>query len=279
MYNVNESCYLKKNLTVIPSETAKSLYFYVQWTGRLVCKPDFYIHRSNLESYEFIYTMGGEGKLIYEGETYLMTAGSLMFIDCTKSHEYFPLSDRWEFVYIHFNGSMSRQYYDYFKKLNNSPIVTDAIDTLACFLNVIELVESSGAEELCSDMVYRILVKLININTSRNTAVYSSLRIKESLIYISENYGKSISVNTLAEFSHMSRSRFSVVFKENIGISPYQYINEYRINISKRMLCTTNKTISEIAAKCGFPDSSSFIRTFKRSEKISPLAYRKSVTR
>ena len=279
MYNVNESCYSKKTLTVISSATAKALYFYIQWTGRLLCKPDFYIHRSNMPSYELLYTINGEGKLIYEGKSFSLTPGSVMFIDCTKTHEYFPLSDKWEFAYVHFNGAMSKEYYEHFKKLNNSSVVTGAHDTVTSFFRTIELVETSGAEELYSDAVYGILIKLINISSSRNMPDRSLSRIKEALAYVSENYTKSITVDTLAELAHMSRSRFSVVFKENTGISPYQYINEYRINVAKRMLYSTGKTISEIASECGFPDSSSFIRTFKRTEKISPLAYRKAVTK
>ena len=86
MFNVNESCHLKKNLTNIPSDTARALYFYVQWTGHFVCKTDFHIHRSNMNSFELLYTVSGKGTLVYDGEAYTLSPGSVMFIDCTKPH-------------------------------------------------------------------------------------------------------------------------------------------------------------------------------------------------
>ena len=278
MFNVNESCHLKKNLTNIPSDTARALYFYVQWTGHFVCKTDFHIHRSNMNSFELLFTVSGKGTLVYDGEAYTLSPGSVMFIDCTKPHEYYPLVDKWEFMYVHFNGCLSSSCYEHFSSLQKSPITT-APETAEWFESVVKLVEASGAEELHSDMIYRIMMKLISTAGTRGGDDYPTSLIKETLSYIAKNFTESISVDDLAGLSHMSRSHFTVFFKENTGISPHLYINKYRVNVAKRALYTTNKTISEIALECGFQDSSSFIRVFKRLEGISPLAYRKSVTK
>ncbi|MBO5878984.1 MAG: helix-turn-helix domain-containing protein, partial [Clostridia bacterium] len=54
-----------------------------------------------------------------------------------------------------------------------------------------------------------------------------------------------------------------------------EYRNERRIMMAKKMLISTGKRISAIAAECGFSNASYFSETFMRSEHISPSEYRK----
>ena len=108
--NFNESCFFKKTLPHIPTETAKQLYYYVQWTGHFICKKDFYIKRSKLPSYLLLYTIKGNGILRYNDNYYSISPKSVIFIDCIKPHEYFPEDENWEFKYIHFRGEQSDKY-------------------------------------------------------------------------------------------------------------------------------------------------------------------------
>lgn len=278
MYTVKESCHKKITLLSVPSDTAKKLYYYVQWTGHFICKPDFYIDRCNLESFELLYTLKGSGTLKYENETYKLVKDTVMLIDCTKPHQYYPDGDNWEFKYIHFNGSLAKQYYNHISQLHGSP-VTSEDDIEKYFIRVFDIILNSGAEEICSDMIYRILTKLIYNANKEKYETTSAARLKNALYYISENYNKHIDVSDLAATAHMSRCYFSTAFKAHTGFSPHQYITNYRINAAKRLLHTTSKTIEEISSDCGFSDSSSFIRTFKRLENTSPFVYRKSKTK
>jgi hypothetical protein len=61
----NESCHKKDNLPHLASQIAKELYYYVQWTGHFICKEDFHIQRAGWKSYLLLYTISGEGSLIY----------------------------------------------------------------------------------------------------------------------------------------------------------------------------------------------------------------------
>jgi len=271
---LNESCYYKTNVANIPSETAKKLFYYVQWTGHFVCKKDFLIKRKNFNSYLLLYTVSGKGILQYEGNEYEMKENSIMFIDCEKLHVYFPDSDRWEFKFIHFMGESSKKYYEYIYSLNQAYIINNAGELEKYFDNVYNFVKYSKNEEFCSDMIYRILIKLINL-TTKNTKNTDSFKINDILFYISENYQDKITVQKLADISHLSRCYFSTIFKEGTGYSPYEYILNYRIQAAKYLLQNTYDSIEKIASECGFSDTSSFIRAFKRQEGISPLRYRK----
>ncbi len=98
-----------------PSTTAKSTYYYVQEIGYFKTIPPYFTERSGLPSFLIVYTISGEGTLIYEGESHTLTAGSCFYIDCMKSHRYStnPGSE-WEFLWVHFYGATSVGYYDEF---------------------------------------------------------------------------------------------------------------------------------------------------------------------
>jgi len=271
---VNESCHYKTNLPHLASETAKNLYYYVQWTGHFKCKNDFYIKRSNMKSFLILYTLKGKGTLNYMNKTYALNEKSIMFIDCRKTHEYFPHTNNWEFKYIHFLGDRSKKYYDYITELYNSVVIENIYDFERYFDMIYNMVKLSEGEEQCSEIIYRLLTKLIS-NYNKNADTF---KINDVLTYISENYADNITVQDLADILHLSRCYFSSIFKNSTGLSPYEYILNFRIHIAKQMLYDSTLSIEETGAKCGFSDTSSFIRAFKRETGLSPLNYRKNKT-
>ncbi len=99
--------------------------------------------------------------------------------------------------------------------------------------------------------------------------------ISPALAYINSNYNKCISLDTLADITGYSKSRFSHIFSETIGTTPKKYQNDIRMKISREMLTSTKYTIGDVAESCGFSDPLYFSRVFKKTYGISPTEYRK----
>ena len=190
-----------------------------------------------------------------------------MFIDCTKLHEYFPVTNNWEFKFIHFSGEQSKKYYGYTTELYKSAVIENTYDLERYFDTLYNFVKSSEDEERCSDIIYRLLIKLIS-HHSKNS---DKFKINDVLYYISENYASNLTVKELANISNLSRCYFSSIFKNSTGFSPYEYILNFRIHTAEQLLCSTMQSVEEIGTKCGFSDTSSFIRAFKKQKGISPL--------
>lgn len=72
----------------------------------------------------------------------------------------------------------------------------------------------------------------------------------------------------------ISPSYLSHMFKRRTGIKLVDYIHKTRIDLAKRLLETTTKTIAEISREVGYISSTSFSTTFKRYESITPREYR-----
>ena len=65
------------------------------------------------------------------------------------------------------------------------------------------------------------------------------------------------------------------IFLQELGLSPMEYLNRYRIKEAKVLLNHTCASITEIADQVGFDDPAYFSRAFRKQVGISPRAYRK----
>lgn len=97
-------------------------------------------------------------------------------------------------------------------------------------------------------------------------------KFKDNVIkYIEENYaGYSLSVSSVAEYFNVNVSHLSKVFKKETGIGVLDYIHHVKIKHAKLLLRKNEYSIAQIATMVGYNDASSFIRTFKKYEGISP---------
>lgn len=272
---LRESCHKKHNLIHVSSEIARSLYYYVQWTGHFVCKSDFLVRRSNFESFLMLYTLNGSAELKYEGRIYRIEKNSVMLLDCRNAHEYYPKTDGWEFKYVHFYGADSKKIYEHIVSLYGSCVINGVIGAEKNYDAIYERVRTASPEETCSEIIYHMLIKLIHLKSTVSIENSDVFKLSDIITYIAENYQKNISVTALADIAHLSRCHFSTVFKRFTGFSPYSYILSFRLTATKRMLLSTDRSVEMIAERCGFIDASSFIRTFKKAEGVSPSAYRK----
>lgn len=104
----------------------------------------------------------------------------------------------------------------------------------------------------------------------------SSDRIQEAINYIQEHLGEDISLEAIASHLSISPYYLSHLFKQLMGISPYQYVLQQRVERAKRLLRKSELTIAEIALECGFANQAHLAKHFRTLVGISPKAYRET---
>ena len=95
-----------------------------------------------------------------------------------------------------------------------------------------------------------------------------------TLIY--QNPG-SWSVETMAEYVNLSRSRFSTKYQKQFGITPNKDLTDAAMLFANKMLQTSDICIADLAYECGFTSPDYFIRLYKKFYNITPGAYRKKL--
>lgn len=90
------------------------------------------------------------------------------------------------------------------------------------------------------------------------------VQIINCLEYIHKEYFEKITIDTLCKRTFLSRSTFLREFKEVCGISPIEYLNNYRCQKAIEQISTTTHSKTTIAHNCGFYDLSHMERMLKK---------------
>ena len=118
---------------------------------------------------------------------------------------------------------------------------------------------------------YLLSIKNIHIQNEQQIE-----NLKKVLLYINENYSSPIRLEELALLVNLNAQYFCRYFKENIGKTVTEYINEVRIEKAAQALAETNQKIITIAQDAGFDNIGYFIRRFKKEKGVTPSEYRRN---
>lgn len=98
--------------------------------------------------------------------------------------------------------------------------------------------------------------------------------VKQVYKQIQIDYGKDVTLSTIAEKYKINSSYFSKKFKELIGENFVDCLTNIRVEASKELLKKTDKPIKDIAIEVGFKDSKYFSKVFAQHLGLNPSAYR-----
>ncbi|MGN0266949.1 MAG: AraC family transcriptional regulator [Lachnospiraceae bacterium] len=92
--------------------------------------------------------------------------------------------------------------------------------------------------------------------------------------YIYRHYPEKIGLSDIAEAGNVCRNKCCQIFKIYTGQSPIEFLNRYRLEVSRNLLGNKDLSILEIALRCGFNHSSYYSKLFFRAYQCTPTEYR-----
>ena len=140
-----------------------------------------------------------------------------------------------------------------------SPIINDPVN---CHLQSFLL-------DLIGDILF---LEAIATNT-QELAIMETL--EPAISFMDANFRNNPTLGEIAEVAYYAPNYFQKLFKDNFGISPFQYMLDKRLAEARRLLCTTNMSVKKVANQCGYENEFYFSRIFKKNLEISPSALRK----
>ncbi len=124
---------------------------------------------------------------------------------------------------------------------------------------------------------YELLCEACEVIIDRRSgiAVKNSDVIEEAATYMRTNFSDSnLTMSTLAEHLHISTVTLSIEFKNEMDVSPSDYLANLRMEKAKELLRDTNMLVREISVAVGYEDAHVFMRRFKKYAGMTPGQYR-----
>jgi YesN/AraC family two-component response regulator len=103
----------------------------------------------------------------------------------------------------------------------------------------------------------------------------TSALVKHALAYLHQNFTNPLTRQEIAEAVGVSKNYLSEIFRQEIGISPWDCLARFRIQKAKELFITSSDSIASIANQVGFDDAAYFSRVFHKLAGVSPQKYRR----
>lgn len=234
---------------------------------------------------EIFYCVRGLGDFVLDGHRRTVGSDDVVIVGANVEHtESSSSANPLEYIVLgvdgldfHFGGSDSIDSASY-TVLN----YRDEREVLLLYLeDLLRELEAkpSQYETVCTYLLQVLLIKLLRtraLPVSIEPARRGNRECAAARRYIDEHYAEPITLEALAELSHVNKYYLVHTFSKEYGITPINYLIDRRIRESKYLLSNTNHSLSQISHVLGFSSPSYFSQSFRRLTGISPMEYRKA---
>jgi AraC-like DNA-binding protein len=130
-----------------------------------------------------------------------------------------------------------------------------------------------GKREAPIDDVARAFVRRLRQLGGERHAPRRDPRIQRVVRWVDERISEPLEIADLAKAAGMSRYHFSRSFRAELGISPYQWLLQKRVEHAAELLRRSRVSVTEAAFEVGFSDLSRFARAFRDQFGCPPSAF------
>lgn len=257
----------------------------IDFCGKEACGPGYSYGPKTRAVYIIHLVISGRGRLVREGRTYNITTGDAFVIYPGEENFYqADAEDPWTYMWIGFHGMQAEDIIGRIGFTRDMPVITCTNpDSLEKHLNAL-LQESEftyiGELRRMSEL-YAVLALLAeghadhsedetNVNDINHRYVMTALNL---LIGAG---GKQVLVADVAKTIGISRNYLDEIFKNEMGMSPKEFMMNYRMEKATALLTFSSNSISAIAEEVGYTDPMTFSKAFKKRKGLSPSEYRES---
>lgn len=110
----------------------------------------------------------------------------------------------------------------------------------------------------------------------RGRGGFAAWQLNRVIDHIESHLTEKITGRELAGLVDVSVGQLFRAFKVSVGVPPFRYIAQRRVELACRIMKTTDEPLSQVAMACGLCDQSHFCRVFRRATGLSPAAWRRA---
>jgi AraC-like DNA-binding protein len=234
------------------------------------------------DCYEVYLNISGGALFLINGKMYAVESGDIIIVRPGQMH-----------VCIVQNSCMYEEYCFWFLPRRTTALLDFADrEDMHCHIRF----QQSEREKLISIFSQLYAAECMEREIQRTACVYELLAIlndpaepervsvpgqlpkafQQVLTYINNQFAQISTVQEITDHFYISTATLTRWFRENLQISPKDYLNTRRLAYSKELL-KQRLSVTETCDMAGFPNCSRFIAVFKKTFGITPLQYQKQM--
>lgn len=262
-----------------------SVDLYLSTCGVQNCPPNHFFGPGERE--EYIIHFICEGKGIYEvnGQTFTLEKGDF-FVLFPHTNIYYKADENypWDYLWVGFNGIKADSYLKHagIDETHLTGHYTNTSFILTCIQQMMlarTLTHYNECRRQAS--LLQILAALMEAHhqtlcTSEQKDYPHRVYLSQATDYIQTHYREAIKINDIASYIGIDRSYLTNIFKNSLGLSPQEYLLQFRLNRACELLQGTDEKISYIALDVGYADAMAFSKIFRKYKGMSPSEFRTS---
>lgn len=256
---------------------------YLVHCGHQKCQPGYTYNHKIPNEYHLHFVLSGSGKLEANGNLYHISKEDIFVIPKNVPVQYFAdEEDPWEYMWVTFDGTLSKKYLDYAGISADNPVITSSIPVkvyLPIIQKILDTNELTFANELKRvGYLFEMISILIEAQSAsrreNNQYDYSGDTYVEYAVSIIKHNYDHIKINDIAQYIGINRSYLTSIFKKKMNVSPQEYLVSYRLKRGAELLRTTSLSIQDISVSVGYDNPLTFSKMFKQTYGLSPKNYR-----
>ncbi len=238
-------------------------------------------HGRMLDGFALNYISSGRGTL--ESRPHFSSAiepGHAFLLFPKIWHRYAPDPETgWHEHWIGFDGEIARRWLRHkFFSAKNPVIKINAEDTvLATFTRIMQSIRANrpALQQILAGATHNLMGLIFSSQQARPAHdAQNTNAIESAIARIQNEFAGELNMKALARELGVSYSWFRHTFAAHTGLSPHQYLLEFRLVRARSLLAESELTIKEIAIQTGFEDEFYFSRLFRQKLNLSPSQWR-----
>lgn len=227
------------------------------------------------------YVVSGCGTYVVDSRTHPVQAGDAFLVTPdTQITYYADASDPWEYVWVGFSGTDVPQILQCTGFTRQSPVLRPH-NGPAFRSAILRIYDARGADfnhaVRMAGELYCALSLLMNRELASHSEDIAGQYVQKATTYINHHYAYPISIVDIADYVGIDRSHLYSVFKQVHGVSPKEYLTNYRLRKACALLGEPSLSITAVANSVGFENNLYFSKVFRKHMGTSPSQYRSEI--
>lgn len=253
---------------------------YLCFCGIHDCEPSHSFGPAIRPNYLLHFVIKGKGNYylndncyeVKENECFLIRPNELTFYQADKD-------DPWTYVWVGFDGEMAQKYLEaagfcddrLVRQYEHCEELKDYVTQMLSYNSLTQ------ANELkYQGLLYLFLAKLAESSDIKVTTEHKNENhyISKAIEFIQNNYSNYIKVSDISNYLCLNRTYLTSLFQKYLGMSPQQFLIQFRITKAAQLLVETDLSVADISRSCGYNDPLAFSKSFKKIKSLSPTDFR-----